>query len=449
MKNKILYIILCVCCSFTVIAQTGDNSPYSRFGIGDLSDDAFQHLKQMGSLGNAYTDAYHINIKNPASYSFLKSTAFDIGVYAKKGKLTNELDQSVTQWTGNLEYLSLGFPLYNPLNQLLDREKKEVSLGMTFTLKPQSTVSYDLATIDTSIDSIGAFERSYTGQGGTYKFLWGNAIKYKDFSMGVNLGYLFGKVTYNRSVTFSEILPARVNRFSNDYNLKGFLYDIGLIYTKVLNKKEMEETKRIEKNTLNVGITFNSATSFDTESNIQNLGVYFVGLTSTTIDTSNTTVREQPGKGKLPGSVGLGLHYTHGEKWSIGADYTATTWSKYFNDGNYEEVGSLRNTNAIAIGGYIRPNYKSFTNYWKRVYYRFGAYYKDDPRVIDGEQIKTQGLTFGMGFPFIFQRKISHANLGIDIGRSGMNTSISENYFRFTLGFTFNDDEWFVKRKYN
>ena len=51
MKNKILYIILCVCCTFTLIAQTGDNSPYSRFGIGDLSDDAFQHLKQMGSLG--------------------------------------------------------------------------------------------------------------------------------------------------------------------------------------------------------------------------------------------------------------------------------------------------------------------------------------------------------------------------------------------------------------
>jgi len=39
--------------------------------------------------------------------------------------------------------------------------------------------------------------------------------------------------------------------------------------------------------------------------------------------------------------------------------------------------------------------------------------------------------------------------LGIDIGRSGMNTPIQENYFRFTLGFTFNDDEWFVKRKYN
>ena len=48
-----------------------------------------------------------------------------------------------------------------------------------------------------------------------------------------------------------------------------------------------------------------------------------------------------------------------------------------------------------------------------------------------------------------FEPFVPTANLGIDIGRSGMNTPIQENYFRFTLGFTFNDDEWFVKRKYN
>lgn len=447
MKNNILLIILCVCCSFTVMAQTGDNSPYSRFGIGDLSEDAFQHLKQMGGIGNAYTDAFHINIKNPASYSYLRTTSFDIGIYAKKGTLTTD-DQSASQWTGNLEYLSLGFPLFNPLNQLLDREQKDVSIGMTFTLKPQSTVSYDLATIDSSIDSLGSFQRSYTGEGGSYKFLWGNSIKYKDFSFGANLGYLFGKITYNRNTDFYEVDQSRENRFSTDYSLRGFLYDIGLIYSKVLNRKEINETNSSNVKTLNVGLTFNSATNFSTASNIENLGVLFVSTTTVTIDTL-TDIRNLAGKGKLPGSIGLGLHYTSGEKWSIGADYTATSWSDYFNDGNNEALGTLRNTSALAVGGYIRPNYKSFTSYWKRVYYRYGFYNRSDPRVINGEQIKSQGITFGMGLPFIFQRKVSHANLGLDIGRSGMNTPIQENYFRFTLGFTFNDDEWFVKRKYN
>lgn len=446
MKNNILYIILFVCCSFTAIAQTGDNSPYSRIGIGDLSDDAFQHLKQMGSIGNVHTDAFHINIKNPASYSSLRTTAFDIGVYAKRGTLSTD-EQSAKQWAGNLEYISLGFPLYNPLNQLLDREKKDISLGMAFTLKPHSTVSYDIATQST-IDSVGAIQRSYTGQGGSYKFLWGNSIKYKNLSFGLNLGYLFGTVTYNRDVDFFELENSRVNRFSTDYSLKGFLYDIGLIYSKVLNQPELTKNNQAQPKTLSFGLTLNSATSFSTNSNIQNLGVLFVDNVSI-IDTSITTVVDQEGKGRLPGSIGLGINYADGEKWGLGVDYTATNWSNYFNDGNNEAEGVLSDTKSIAIGGFVRPNYKSFNNYWKRVYYRFGAYLRDDPRVIEGEQIKAQGVTFGMGLPFVFQRKISHANIGVDLGRSGMNTPIREKYVRLTLGFTFNDDEWFVKRKFN
>lgn len=446
MKNKILFILLSVCCSITVIAQTGDNSPYSRFGIGDLADDAFQHQKQMGGLGIANTDAFHINIQNPASYSFLKTTSFDLGIYAKKGTLQTE-SQSASIWTGNLEYISLAFPLYNPVNQLLDREKKNLSLGMSFTLKPHSTVSYDL-TNESEIDSVGTVLKGYTGQGGSYKFLWGNSVKYKDFAFGVNLGYLFGKVTYNRNVDFFDLENARVNRFSTDYSLKGFLYDIGLIYSKVLNIKELEKNNQAQVKSLNVGLTFNSATSFTTNSNIQNLGVIFVS-NQTIIDTSLTTVIGQAGNGRLPGSIGLGINYSNGEKWSLGMDYSATSWSNYFNDGNVEAEGALADTKSFVMGGFIRPNYKSFNNYWKRVYYRFGLYLKDDPRRIEGEQVKAQGVTFGMGFPFVFQRKVSHANLGIDLGRSGANTPIQENYVRFTLGFTFNDDEWFVKRKYN
>jgi len=318
---------------------------------------------------------------------------------------------------------------------------------MAFTLKPHSTVSYDIAT-ESSIDSVGSVLRSYTGEGGSYKFLWGNSIKYKNLSFGVNLGYLFGKISYNRNIDFFELENSRVNRFSTDYSLKGFLYDIGLIYSKVLNTKEIEKNNQAQVKTLNVGLTFNSATSFSTSSNIENLGVLFLS-NQTIVDTSFTSVTNQEGRGRLPGSFGLGVNYANGEKWGLGVDYTAANWSSYFNDGNEEPEGRLANTQSIALGGFIRPNYKSFSNYWKRVYYRFGLYNREDPRIVNGQQIKSQGVTFGMGLPFVFQRKVSHVNLGVDLGRSGMNTGIEENYIRLTLGFTFNDDEWFVKRKYN
>lgn len=447
MINKLFALILCVCTSVSLFAQTGDNAPYSRIGIGDLSDDNFQHQKQMGGLGNAYVDAFHINIINPASYSYLKTTSFDMGVYAKKSTLTTDT-QTASLWTGNLEYISLAFPLFNPLNDLLDREQREWNVGMAFTLKPQSTVSYDIAS-ETAIDSIGRVLRSYTGTGGSYKFLWGNSVKYRDLSFGANLGYLFGKISYNRNLDFLDLDFDRVNRFTTDYSMKGFLYDLGFIYSPVLNRKQREEDNGVPAKTLSIGLTFNSATSFNTSSDITNLGVYFVSNTSTSIDTAQSSIRGLAGSGRLPGSVGLGVNYYNGDKFAIGVDYARSNWSNYFNEANLESEGDLRNTNKFAVGGYIRPNYKSFTNYWSRVYYRFGVYHRSDPRVINGTQIKSQGVTMGMGLPFVFQRKISHANIGVDIGRSGMDTPIRENYVRFTLGFTFNDDEWFVKRKYN
>ena len=446
MKTNIIAILLVIASIISMSAQSGDNSPYSKFGIGEISDDHFHNLRQMGGLGNSIGDAFHINIVNPASYSFLRTTAFDLGLYAKKNSLTSG-DLNTSQWTGNLEYISLGFPLFNPRNQLLDREKKDLSIGMAFTLKPHSKVGYDIEAISTQ-DSIGTIVKGYSGEGGSYKFLWGNSVKYKNLSFGVNLGYLFGKIKYNRNLDFIDLEQTRVDRFTTEYNMKGFLYDLGLIYTKTLNIKELEDKKTINAKTISVGLTFNSATGFNTKSDIHDLGIFFIGNTPTTVDTALSII-DQEGKGNLPGSSGIGVSFFDGEKYGVGVDFTSTSWDNYYNDANNDAKGTLSNTSSLAIGGYIRPNYKSYTSYWKRVYYRFGLYHRTDPRVIDGTQIKTQGFTTGMGLPFVFQRKISHAEIGFDFGRSGMGTPIEEKYVRINFGFTFNDDEWFVKRKYN
>ena len=93
---------------------------------------------------------------------------------------------------------------------------------------------------------------------------------------------------------------------------------------------------------------------------------------------------------------------------------------------------------------------QSFSNYFKRVYYRYGLYYGTDPRDAGQEdQISNYGVTVGMGMPFIYQRKISHANLGLEFGSRGKGTPIEETFAKINFSFTFNDDEWFIKRKYD
>jgi hypothetical protein len=107
----------------------------------------------------------------------------------------------------------------------------------------------------------------------------------------------------------------------------------------------------------------------------------------------------------------------------------------------------------LSLGGYFRPDYKSYDNFFDRVFYRYGFYYENDPRIIsDSEgnnQINAYGVTVGMGMPFVFQRKISHVNLGANFGVRGSGTPISEKFVKISMGVTFNDDEWFLKKKYN
>ena len=73
----------------------------------------------------------------------------------------------------------------------------------------------------------------------------------------------------------------------------------------------------------------------------------------------------------------------------------------------------------------------------------------NDPRSFNDTQLKNFAVTFGLGVPFVFQRKVSFANFGIEMGSLGIQDKLKSNYVQLKLGFTLNDDEWFLKRKYN
>lgn len=148
----------------------------------------------------------------------------------------------------------------------------------------------------------------------------------------------------------------------------------------------------------------------------------------------------------MPGELGFGMTYHHKNKFAIGVDYKRVFWSNYENDANPE---SLDNTSRFALGGYYRPDYNSINSFFSRIYYRFGFFMEQDPRQIENKSIDNYGLNLGFGLPFTWQRKISHMNLGVSLGKRSIDDILSETYVKMTLGFTFNDSDWFIKRKYN
>ena len=444
MHHRISIIILFFIAGFiTVDGQNGVNSFYSRYGLGDPVNSSFMHLRSMGSIAAAYNDPYLINIVNPASYSHLRAVAFDVGVNIKMANVSDGTNSQGIE-SGNLEYISFALPLINKVNEILEREERSYNVATAFTLMPHSRVGYDISSLEGTED-FGNIIRNFKGNGGSYKFMWGNSVRYKDFSFGLNLGYLFGKISYERNVLFEQTEYAYDSRFSSEYSISGFLWNTGVQFTHTFNKVKARTQAGVRPKSITIGAYYGSNTGFGTNSETLEISSQTISGQGTFQDTLSSSFGIE-GDGTLPGELGFGIMYKNGEKIKLGINYSSTSWSKYKNDAKPE---SLSDASSIGVGGSYCPNYLSQNSYWDRVYYRFGFNYNQDPRTVIGNDIKSYSVNVGLGLPFLYQRSISHANLGLEFGKKGGGAVIEETFVKINIGFTFNDSQWFLKRRYD
>ena len=150
----------------------------------------------------------------------------------------------------------------------------------------------------------------------------------------------------------------------------------------------------------------------------------------------------------MPREYGIGLTYEKVGNYRVGIDYSASQWGNYTQNG---ESDGLRNTYRIAAGGEFIPNSNSYNRYWKRIRYKAGVYYTQDPRSDNlNEQLTETGVTIGLTLPVVLARgQKSWCNLAVTGGKFGTEGSLNETFVRINLGFTLNDNLWFYKRKFN
>ncbi len=446
-------IMFCMAASAVANAQSDnnppkDNSPYSRYGLGDLSDQNNAASEAMGGLSATYHDIFHLNVQNPASFSFLKSTAFEVGLYGKyaqlkKGNTTGEV------WSGNLRYMALGFPLTNPINEILNRRRpSNYAWGMGFSLLPFSTVGYDVQSTN-YLPGIGNYTYRYFGKGGTYKVQWSNSVKYKDLAFGANLGYFFGKSTNERDVYFNDFDNSYLDNLVDNTSVGGVTWNAGVLYDH--NFKKKNDAGEIVNNgkRITFGVHGNSATSFRTNSDKLYKRVntkYIANSTGLSITDTILVANEARGNGKLPFEISAGIGYEVVNKFRLAANYSFGAWSGYRNDAKPE---TLKNGWRASVGGEYTPDYISYNSYLKRIHYRFGAFYTQDPRVYANQQLTNYGITFGFGLPIVLPRQqTSFVNLSFEIGKQGIPNELQSTYGKMTVGFTLNDNSWFYKQKF-
>jgi hypothetical protein len=413
--------------------RSKENSPYSKLGLGDMSFQNYTTIGSMGRLSAVFHDAQMMNLQNPASLGFLEVASLEVAMAAKYANL-QDANQSVGVWSGNLSYLSLGFSTRNRVNEYLDRKVTPFSWGMNFTLLPYSTVGYGVKILD-SVHDTSEVENLFKGEGGIYRLNWGNGVKYKNLAAGINLGYVFGKISDQHKTNFTDIAAAYDVYSEREFSIAGFHWNAGLLYKLPLGKDSISLRKG---RYVTFGLTAKSKTKFNTNSSQLEYRQNFAYRDIDTIQAAD----DLKGSGHLPSEWMFGVMYEKANKVRLGLNYSFAKWSAYSNDA---KTDALEDANDFSFGVEYVPDFQSYNNYLKRVRYRFGAFLAKDQR----PELNAYGFTFGLGLPVVLPRQApSYLNLGFEVGQFGNQDKIHETYARIILGLTLNDNTWFFKRKF-
>lgn len=419
LSKKALISAVVLVGTVTANAQISTNSPYTRFGLGDLSDQVFANNAAMGGIGYGLRDKNIINTLNPASYSAVDSLSFmfDVGVSLTSSNFKENGFNSNAK-NSSFDYLAMQFRLHP-------------KLGIAFGFLPYSNVGYSFYnTKQLNQNEDITITNTHTGEGGLHQVFGGLGFKILDnLSVGANIGYLYGALEYTTTASFNTTADASI--MYNKIRVNTYKADFGIQYTQKFNndnsftlgvvyglghKINSKETKRIQ-------VTDNSSYS----------------------TTNDTLVYDGYG---MPTTIGLGLVYNYTNKLTIGVDYNLQKWSKELYN---NEKGAYNDRHRYALGAEYLPNPLG-RSYLKRIRYRAGIYYTTSYlKLPTGNNGPAEyGVSAGFGLPLnLFQRNSILNITGQYVHvKPSVSNMLSENRFVLKLGLTFNE-RWFMKWKVN
>ena len=399
-------------------AQNNTNSPYSRYGYGDLTHAVSSNSRAMGGLSVGLRDSEHINITNPASYTVMDSLTFlfDGGVTLQNANFSDGTYKQNAK-NSSVNYFAMQFRF---------SKRTAMSIG----LKPYSSVGYNVSQYysdDTVEDNYSSL--SFVGDGGLHEIYGGIGLKlFKNLSVGANFSYIWGDINHYIQQAFPANSYAIPFNRTDNVDVRSFKFDLGAQYEHRINSR----------NLLVIGATFSPKQSLSNKSSVvDQLGNSTTGYTTT--ETRDHVTCE------IPMSVGLGATYRYDQRILVGADLTYQKWE----DVKYASQDGLFCDEAkVSVGGEYLPNLYG-RSFFANIKYRFGAFYSLPYYKINGKRAANEfGISGGFGLPA--PRSGSVINLSAQYIRvQGKDAAfLDENILQVTVGLTFNE-RWFFKRRVN
>ncbi len=420
-NNKANFFLLSFFLLLNFSLKAQENSPYSRYGIGNLRDNENIANRGMGGVSLADDNPQIANPTNPATYTGIRLASYQVGLVSHLVTIKSSTSSDKVGKT-TLSYVNIGFPL----------SKKA---GFSFGLLPVTSTRYNMQTNENNPVLNTVVNNSYYGGGGVQKIYIGGAYKIKDISLGLNTGYEFGNITNSSESTFNDTLNILSNNIYGRTIMGGVFWQAG-----ALMNTAIDSTYRLK-----IGVTYTGAQKLRAKKEM-----YWESYLS---DIDNIISRVDSSIGKrgtvnLPFSLGAGIMLAHGDNWQVGADYLYSNWKSYSSFGMPD---SMDNTWTLRIGGSYIPDPSSVNNYWKKTTFRLGFYTGKDIINYNGYHISKSAGTFGIGYPIRrTNNTIGQINAALEVGARGTtgNQLLKENFTRISIGFTFND-KWFMKRRYD
>ena len=432
--EKIFLLSLFLVISVSVCAQDGTYgaySPYSIFGIGNLSKQGTAFNKSMGGVGIATRNNRFINYMNPASVTARDSLSFmaDFGL-VQKNTIYRQGNLRSAKNTFNIYDFILSFPIW---------KSSAFMVGLT----PFSDVGYDFSHIEKDpaiIGKTGNIAYDSFGNGSIYQlFIGAGATFWKDFSVGAELIYYFGNIDKVTNMDYSDNSYRSINSGSE------------ITVRAVTGKFGLQYEKEIAGNvSMILGATYRLGTNMNGFSN-----TYSYANQSSVSDTLSYKVDTLNKEGiRIGDEIGVGISIKGGEKWSAEFNYLRSDWRKTSMDkvDGFSVNGEMdfRNTvsQSFRAGFEIVPNRNDIRYYLRRCAYRAGVYYDQEYYKVNGLGVDTFGITLGVTLPVF--RWYNGVSLGVDFGQRSMNrhNMIRERFVMFNIGFNIHDI-WFQKPRYN
>jgi len=425
-----VFLVISICVS----AQDGTYgaySPYSIFGIGDISKQGTAYNKSMGGVGIASRNKRYINYLNPAAVTARDSLAFmaDFGL-SEKNTVYKQGDLTSANNTFNIYDFIMSFPIWR---------SSAFMVGIT----PFSDVGYDFSSVETDKDIIGNTGNitfNSNGKGSVYQlFVGAGATFWKKFSVGAELIYYFGNIDKVTNMKYKNTSYRSINTGS-ELMLRGVTGKFGVQYEQKLDNElymTFGATYRLGSGMKGYSKNYRYATQSNVTDSLK-YKVDTLGLDSGI---------------RFADELGVGISIRGGEKWSVEFDYIRSDWRKAGFDTRpgFSAIGEATFSSTVShsfrAGFEIVPNRNDIRYYLKTCAYRAGVYYDKEYYKINGMNVNNMGITLGVTLPvYTWYNGIS---LGVDFGQrsSDRNELIRERYVMFNIGFNIHDI-WFQKNRY-